>query len=78
MIDNKDYDPVTKVCTAGAPGSAAAATNKAAVCDASKPTYDKASCDALSAEAGTPPQKVAPLQGAENILKALKREGAVR
>lgn len=78
MMDNKDYDPVAKACTAGTPGSAAAAATQSAVCDSTQSTYDKPSCDALTAAAGTPPQKLEPVQGAENILKSLKREGAVR
>lgn len=77
MMDNKDYDPATKTCS-GTQGSSSAAATKTAVCDSSKSTYDKASCDALTAAAGTPPEKVEPVQGAENILRSLKREGAVR
>ena len=74
----KDYDAVNKVCTAGAPGAASAAATRTAVCDTAAQTYDAPTCAALSAAAGTPPAAVLPVQGAENILRSLKREGAVR
>lgn len=76
--DGKDFDPVAKSCTAGAPGSGAAAATKDAVCAVGSKTYDQSSCDALSAGAGTLPAPLAPVKGSENILNSLKREGAVR
>lgn len=77
-LDNKDYDPVGKVCTAGAPGSGSTAATRAAVCDTAAGTYDQPACEALNAASGTPPAALAPVQGSETILRELKREGAVR
>ena len=76
--NGQDYDPQTKVCTAGAPGSGAAAATKAAVCDVGSKAYDKPTCDALNAAAGTPPPKVQAVKGAGNILNTLRREGVVQ
>ncbi len=76
--EGKDYDPVAKVCLTSAPGTASAAATRSAVCDTSASTYHAATCTALTAAAGEAPAAVAPVQGAENILRALKREGAVR
>ena len=77
-LAGKDYDPFDKVCTADAPGSASAVATKNAVCDTTASTYDKPTCDALTAAGGTSPAALAPVQGSENILRSLKREGAVR
>ena len=76
--DGKDYDVINKVCSTAASGTASAATTAAAVCNTSAPTYDATTCAAVNAASGEPPPAVAPVQGAENILRSLKREGAVR
>lgn len=77
-LSNKDYDSINKVCTNDAPGTASANATQNAVCDTNADTYDAPACAALTAAGETPPEALAPVQGAENILRSLKREGVVR